>query len=179
MLLSTQVGDIESSWCSLRISSYLYSAKSSQTPEPCLLTDQNFANTFWKGSPKEQSCEIISKYDQQFQRRWFFKNFFMSVECKKLPFTRAMLMDRSKFCEQILKRVTQLTFLCDYFKIGPAEEIYTELLKKFNFVTMATRVFDGIKFCEQFLWIYLKRISQRKFLPSLVQIGPAVWEKML
>ena len=37
---------------------------------------------------------------------------------------------------------------------------------------MATRVFDGIKFCEQFL----KRTSQGTFLPSLVQIGPAVWE---
>ena len=40
---------------------------------------------------------------------------------------------------------------------------------------MATRVFDGIEFCEQFL----KRISQGTFLPSLVQIGPAVWEKKM
>ena len=39
---------------------------------------------------------------------------------------------------------------------------------------MATKVFDGIKFCEQFL----KRSSQGTFLPSLVQIGPAVWEEM-
>ena len=40
---------------------------------------------------------------------------------------------------------------------------------------MATTVFDGIKFCEQFL----KMTSQGTFLPSLVQIGPAVWgEKM-
>ena len=38
---------------------------------------------------------------------------------------------------------------------------------------MATRVFDGIKFCEQFL----KRISQGTFLPSLVQIGTAVLEE--
>ena len=29
---------------------------------------------FWKGSPKEQSCEIISKSDQWFQRRRFLKN---------------------------------------------------------------------------------------------------------
>ena len=34
--------------------------------------------------------------------------------------------------------------------------------------------FDGIKFCEQFL----KRTYQGTFLPSLVQIGRAVWEKM-
>ena len=39
---------------------------------------------------------------------------------------------------------------------------------------MATRVLDGINFCEQFL----KKTSQGTFLASLVQIGPAVWEKM-
>ena len=105
----------------LRISSCPYSARSPHSPEPCLWMDQNFANNFWKGSPKEHSCEI--------------------------------------------------------FKIGPAvsEKIFKELLKKFNFVAMATRVFDGIKFCEQFL----KRTSQGTFLPSLVQIGPAVWEEKM
>ena len=40
---------------------------------------------------------------------------------------------------------------------------------------MATRVFDGIKFCEQFL----KRTTQGTFLPSLVQIGPAVSEEKM
>ena len=40
---------------------------------------------------------------------------------------------------------------------------------------MATRVFDAIKFCAQFL----KRTSQGKFLPSLVQIGPAVREEKM
>ena len=40
---------------------------------------------------------------------------------------------------------------------------------------MATRVFDGIKFCEQ----RLKRTAQGTFLPSLVYNGPAVWEKMV
>ena len=85
-----------------------------------------------------------------------------------------MFLGRSKFREQILKRVTYGTFL--NFKIGPAvpEEIFEELLKKFNFVAMATRVFDGIKFCEQFL----KRTSQGTFLPSFVRIDPAVWEEM-
>ena len=93
------------------------------------------------------------------------------------PFTTAMFLGGSKFCEQFLKRVTKQTFLLNYFKIGPAvpeEKIFKELLKKLNFVTMATRVFDGIKFCEHFL----KRTSQGTFLPSLVQTGPAVWEKM-
>ena len=40
---------------------------------------------------------------------------------------------------------------------------------------MATTVFDGIIFCKQFL----KRTCQGTFLPSLVQIDPAVWEEML
>ena len=57
----------------------------------------------------------------------------------------------------------------------PEEKIFKELLKKFNFVAMATRVFDGIKFCEQFL----KRTSQGTFLPSFVQIGPAVLEEKM
>ena len=54
------------------------------------------------------------------------------------------------------------------------EEIFKELLKKIHSVAMATRVFDGIKFCEQFS----KRTFQGTLLPSLVQIGPEVWEKM-
>ena len=55
----------------LRISSCPYSARSPHSPEPCFWADQNFANSFWKGSPKEHSCEIISKSDQWFQRKRF------------------------------------------------------------------------------------------------------------
>ena len=40
---------------------------------------------------------------------------------------------------------------------------------------MATRVFDGTKFCKQIL----KRTSKGTFLPSLVQIGPVVWEEKM
>ena len=40
---------------------------------------------------------------------------------------------------------------------------------------MATRDSDGIKFCGQIL----KKTSQGTFLPSLVQIGPAVWEEKM
>ena len=47
----------------LRISSCPYSARSPHSPEPCFWADQNFANNFLKGSPKEHSCEIISKSD--------------------------------------------------------------------------------------------------------------------
>ena len=45
----------------LRISLCQNSASSSNSPEPCLLTDQNFANNFWKGSPKEHPCEFYFK----------------------------------------------------------------------------------------------------------------------
>ena len=83
----------------------------------------NFQEHFWKESPKENSCEIISKFDYRFQRKWFFKrllkNFFMSVKCKKPPFTKAMFINVSIFCQQFLKRITQGTFLWNYFKIGP------------------------------------------------------------
>ena len=58
----------------LRISSCPYSARSPHSPEPCFCADQNFATNFWKGSPKEHSCEIISKSDQWFQRRRILKN---------------------------------------------------------------------------------------------------------
>ena len=36
----------------IRISSCPYSARSSDSTEPCLLTDQNFANIFVKGHPR-------------------------------------------------------------------------------------------------------------------------------
>ena len=87
-------------------------------------------------------------------------------------------MDRSRFHKQNLKRVTLGTFLWNYFKIRPPvpeEEIFKVLLKKIIFFAQATRLFDGIKYCEQFL----KRTSQGTLLPSLVQIGPAAWEKKM
>ena len=75
----------------LRISSCPYSARSPHSPEPCLWTDQNFANNFWKGSPKEHSCEIILKSDQRFLRRRFFKNYLkISIS---LPWQPEFLME--------------------------------------------------------------------------------------
>ena len=46
--------------------------------------DQNFANSSCKGSPKEHSCEIISKSDQRFQRKKI-KNFLESVNSASSP----------------------------------------------------------------------------------------------
>ena len=88
-------------------------------------------------------------------------------------------MDGSKFREQFLKRVTQGTFLWNHFKIRPAvseKKIFKELLKKFNFVAMATRVFDGINFwrgppkehsCQ--VWSKLaQRFGRRRYLKKLL-----------
>ena len=76
---------------SLRISSCPYSARSQHSPKPCLWTDQNFANTFWKGSPKEHSCEIILKSDHWFLRRRFFKNYLKNSI--PLPWQPEFLME--------------------------------------------------------------------------------------
>ena len=57
-----------------RISLCPYSASSPHSLMPCLLTDQKFANSFWKGSPKEHFYEVISKSDQWFERKRHFKN---------------------------------------------------------------------------------------------------------
>ena len=87
-------------------------------------------------------------------------------------------MDRSKYCKHFFEKVTQRKLLWNYFKIGlavPEAKIFKELLKKFHFITMATRVTGGITFCEQFL----QRTSQGTFPRSLVQIGPAVWEEKM
>ena len=105
-----------------RILKHFFECPQCKKPPPlrqCFSTDENFANNFLKGSHKEQSFEIILNSDQRFRRRRFCKNFFMFVWCKVLPFTRAMFIHGSNFHEQFLKRVTQETYLCNYFKIGP------------------------------------------------------------
>ena len=62
----------------LEICSCPYGESSPHSLEPCLMRDKNFANNFRKRSLKEHFCDIISKSDQRFLRR-FFMNFFMSV----------------------------------------------------------------------------------------------------
>ena len=45
----------------------------------------------------------------RFQRR-IYKNFLMSVQCKKPPFTNTMFIDRSKFQEQFWKGSLKVHF---------------------------------------------------------------------
>ena len=126
-----------------------HSAKSLPPRRPCFLTDQNFASRFWKGSHKEQSWEIIPNSDQRFQRRF--------LRISSCPYSARSVHSpepcwRIKISWKVFKRVTQGTFLWNYFKIGPAvlEKILKEFLKKIHLVSMATRVFKGIKLSEQF-----------------------------
>ena len=87
----------------LRISSCPYSAKSHHLPEPCLYTDQNFVNNFWKGSPKQHTCEIIPNSDQLYWWRRILKNFFQSIECKVSPPPEAMFFDDQNFTNNFWK----------------------------------------------------------------------------
>ena len=73
----------------LRISICPYSARSPHSPEPCFWANQT--NEFWKGSPKEHSCEIILKSDQRFQRRRFLKNCLKNSN--SLPWQPEFLME--------------------------------------------------------------------------------------
>ena len=51
-----------------------YNASSPNSLISCLLTDQNFANNFWKGSLKKHFYEIISKSEQcSFREEIFFE----------------------------------------------------------------------------------------------------------
>ena len=75
----------------LWISSCPCCARSPHSPEQCFWADQNFANNFLKGSPKEHSCEIILKSNQWFQRRRFLKNCFKNSI--SLPWQPEFLME--------------------------------------------------------------------------------------
>ena len=50
-----------------------------------------FHEHFWKGSPKEHSCEFISKSDQRFLRRRFLKNCL--INSISLPWQPEFLME--------------------------------------------------------------------------------------
>ena len=51
------------------------SANKSSQPEPWLYTDNNFVNSFWKGSRKEYFCETILKFISDFREEEFFSSF--------------------------------------------------------------------------------------------------------
>ena len=104
----------------VRISSCPYSARRPHSLRPCLWMDQNFAKTFWKGSPKEQSCEIISKSDQQFQRRFLNNCLKNSISLPWQP---------NQILWTFLKTTSQDTFLQSLVQIRPAVwEMFKEIV---------------------------------------------------
>ena len=110
---------------------------------------------FEKGYQRNISVRIISKSDPPFQRRRILKNFFMAIIIvQDAPIHKSHVSWWIKI-SQFLKRVTQGTFLWNYFKIWSAvsseEEFFKEFIHKFPLVLvapMATRAvfLDGSKF---------------------------------
>ena len=152
-----------------RISLCLHCACSPHSPESCLLMEQNFANSFWKGSLKEHSCEIISKSDQRFQRRSFLRISSCLCSASSPHSPEPCLWKDQTFANKFWKGSPMEQSLRNYFKIWPAvwgENIFKELPRKLHLVAMATRVFDGIEFCEQFLKEDLTRNIPAKFGPK-------------
>ena len=72
-----------------------------------LFNGAELLSNFGRQSPKEHSCEIISKSVKRFSRKSIF--LFIALA--------AILFNVAEFFEQFWKRVTQETFLCNYFKI--------------------------------------------------------------
>ena len=80
--------------------------KKSSPPPPwrqCFSMDKNFTNNFLKGSPKEHSCEIISKSDY-FRKEDFLRISSCPYSAKSLPPMAAMFFDRSKFLRTFFKK---------------------------------------------------------------------------
>ena len=136
---------------------------------------------FWKVSPKEQFCEIISKSDKRFQRRRIlFEEFLWSAH--REPPQAAMFFDGSKFSKHFLKRVTQGIILWNYSKFWPAvsEKIFLRISPcPYSAKSLspppptATMFFDGSKFREHFL----KKVTQGTFLWNYFKIGPGASEE--
>ena len=105
----------------LRISSCPYSARSPHSPEPCLWMDQNFANIFEKGHQRNILVKLFQNLTSSFgEENFFFKNFFMSLYSARSPHSSEPCFWADQNFAQLLKRVTQGTFLLNYFKISPA-----------------------------------------------------------
>ena len=139
----------------LRISSCPYRAKSPPPSplQPCFYDRSKISQTiFEKGHPRNNPVKLFQNLTSGFRGEEFWR---ISLKCTqwKMPLPTHMaatFFDGSKFCEQFFKRVTQ-GILWIYLKIGPAvseEKIFKEFLKKIHLVAMATKVFDGVKFCD-------------------------------
>ena len=72
--------------------------------KPCLHTDQNYANSFLKGSHKEHSCKIISKSDQRLRRRRFFYEFLHVYIVQEAPIDQSHVSGWIKILQTIFEK---------------------------------------------------------------------------
>ena len=96
----------------LRISSCPYSARNPHSPEPCLWTDQNFANIFEKGHQRNIPVKLFQNLTSSFGEEDFLRISSCPYIVQEAPIHQCHV-----FRKQFLKRVTQGTFLRNYFKM--------------------------------------------------------------
>ena len=155
----------------LRISSCPYSARSPHSPEPCLWTDQNFTDIFWKGSPKEHSCEIISKSDERFLRRRFLKNYLnkrakMALDCSPDLFwdcsTQFFFVAFRKEFTRISLRLYSARSLHSLIPCLLTDQNFKNNFEKGHSRNISMRLFQNLtdSFREDFLWFCLCSYSQ-------------------
>ena len=104
---------------SLRISSCPYSARSPHSPEPCLWTDQNSANSFWKGHQRNIPVKLFQNLTSSFGEEDFLRISSCPYVVQEAPIHQSHVFGRFKISKTFFKKVTQGTFLRNCFKIWP------------------------------------------------------------
>ena len=129
---------------------------------------------FEKGQPRNIPVKLFQNRTSGFREEDFFRISSCPYSARS-PINQSHVFGRIKISRTIFEKRHPSNIPLKLFRQWfHRRRFFKELLKKFNFIAMATTVLDRIKVCVQFL----KRTSQRTFLLSLVQIGPVVWEKM-
>ena len=164
----------------LRISSRLYSASSPHSPEPCLSTDQNFANNFWKEVTKGTFLWNYFKIRQAVFEKIFFLRYPSCPYGASSPHTpKPCFTDRSKFGKQVFKGVTQ-EHLCEI--ISKSDRQFQR--RRFFFLRIFSCPFSASSphSTEPYLLMdqqYLKRVTQGMFLSNYSKIWPRVSERKI
>ena len=87
----------------LRISSCLYSAKNPHSPEPCLLTDQYFANNISKGHPRNISVKLSQNLTSGFGEEDFLKFLHVHIE-QEAPIHQSHVYTQIKISPTIFEK---------------------------------------------------------------------------
>ena len=132
-----------------------------------LWTDQNFRKSIWKESPKEHSCEIISKSDQRFRQR-------------KPLIHQCHVYGRIKILRTIFEKGHARNIPVNLFQ--NLTRGFRDFLKNFSCLYSA-RSLHSPEQClmtdQNFAKQFMKRVIQGTFLWNHFKIGPAVSEKKI